>query len=147
MTDQDWIIYRLADVYLMQAEAYAMKGDSASLSKSQALVNTIRSRAGLSATGASDKLGQIRIILLERQREFFCEGKNWFDLVRIGSRSDAGFKDFFIEQVLQVASASTSAMIRAILQDNNSWYLPIHTDELTANKLLVQNPYYANLGN
>jgi len=148
MNDQDWIIYRLADVYLMQAEAYAMKGDSASMSKSQVLVNTIRSRAGLiAAPGASNKLAQIRIILQERQREFFCEGKNWFDLVRIGNRSDAGFKDLFIEQVLQVASASNSAMIRAILQDNNSWYLPIHTDELTANKLLVQNPYYANLGN
>lgn len=147
MNDQDWIIYRLADIYLMEAEAYAMKGDAESITKSQVLVNTIRARAGLTATSASDKLAQVKIILQERQREFFCEGKNWFDLVRIGSRSDVGFKDLFIDQVLQVASASNSAMIRAILQDNNSWYLPIHSDELTTNKLLVQNPYYANLGN
>jgi len=38
-------------------------------------------------------------------------------------------------------------MVRAILQDPNSWYLPIHSDELITNELLVQNPYYANLGN
>jgi hypothetical protein len=147
-TDQHWIIYRLADIYLMEAEAYAMKGDAESMTKSQALVNTVRARAGLvAAPSASEKLNQMQIILQERQRELFCEGKNWFDLVRIGSRPDAGFKDMFIDQVLQVASASNSAMIRAILQDENSWYLPIHTDELTANDLLVQNPYYANLGN
>jgi hypothetical protein len=145
--DQNWIIYRLADIYLMEAESYAMKGDSTSMSKSLSLVNAIRARAGLLASsGASEKLDMMKIILQERQREFFCEGKNWFDLVRIGSRPDAGFKDYFIEQVLQVASASTSAMIRAILQDSNSWYLPISSTELTANELLVQNPYYANLG-
>jgi starch-binding outer membrane protein, SusD/RagB family len=146
--DQNWIIYRLADIYLMEAEAYAMKGDAESMTKSQTLVNAIRTRAGLTAApSASEKLDQMKIVLAERQRELFCEGKNWFDLVRIGNRPDAGFKNLFIEQVLQVASASNSAMIRAILQDNNSWYLPIHSDELTANKLLVQNPYYTNLGN
>jgi starch-binding outer membrane protein, SusD/RagB family len=146
--DQNWIIYRLADVYLMEAEAYAMKGDLTSMTNSIKLVNAIRKRASLSETGgANQKLDMMKIILQERQREFFCEGKNWFDLVRIGNRPDAGFKDYFIEQVLQVASASTSSMIRAILQDNNSWYLPINSDELLANQLLVQNPYYANLGN
>lgn len=146
--DQNWIIYRLADIYLMEAEAYAMKGDAESMTKSQTLVNAIRLRAGLiAAPSASEKVDQIKIILQEREREFFCEGKNWFDLVRIGSRPDAGFKNLFIDQVLQVASASNSAMIRAILQDGDSWYLPIHTDELTANDLLVQNPYYTNLGN
>lgn len=146
--DQNWIIYRLADINLMEAEAYAMKGDSSSMSKSQALVNTIRARAGLTAApSASEKLDMMKIILQERQREFFSEGKNWFDLVRIGNRPDAGFKDLFIDEVLQSASASTSAMVRAILQDNNSWYLPINSDELKANELLIQNPYYANLGN
>jgi SusD family. len=147
-TDQNWIIYRLADIYLMEAEAYAMKGSDDNMAKSTALVNAIRNRAGLvSSPGASEKLDMMKIILAERQREFFCEGKNWFDLVRIGSRDEVGFKDFFIDQVLQVASASTSAMIRSVLQDKNSWYMPIHYDELQINKLLVQNPYYANLGN
>lgn len=147
-TDQHWIIYRLADIYLMEAEAYAMKGDSTSMSKGLNLLNTVRLRAGIGASaGNSEKLGMIKLILEERQREFFSEGKNWFDLVRIGRRTDAGFKELFIDQVIQVASASTSAMVRSILQDTNAWYLPIHSDELVTNELLVQNPYYANLGN
>jgi hypothetical protein len=146
--DQHWIIYRLADVYLMEAEAKIMKGDSTNMSNGLALLNTVRVRAGLAPlTGSSEKLGLIKILLEERQREFFCEGKNWFDLVRVGQRPDAGFKELFIDEVLQVASASTSAMVRAVLQDSNAWYLPVHSDELVTNELLVQNPYYANLGN
>lgn len=147
-TDQNWIVYRLADIYLMQAEAYAMKGDEESLKTSTELVNIVRTRAGLMALpGTTVKLDMIKSILYERQREFLCEGKNWFDLVRIGKRADSGFKEFFIEQVLQVASASSTPIIRSILQDENAWYLPIHTDELAYNKLLVQNPYYEALGN
>ena len=146
--DQNFIIYRLADVYLMEAESYIMKGDSANLRTGLDLINVVRERAGITASlGSSEQLGMIKILLEERQREFFAEGKNWYDLLRVGRRENAGFKDLFIEEVLQVASASNSAMIRAILQDPNAWYLPIHTDELTTNKLLVQNPYYENLGN
>ena len=147
-TDQHYIIYRLADVYLMEAEAYIMKGDSANLSEGLKLINVIRKRAGIpESLGSSTKLGMIQLLLEERGREFFSEGKNWFDLVRVGRRPDPGFKELFIDQVLQVSSASTMAMIKAILQDSNAWYLPINTDELTTNKLLVQNPYYENLGN
>lgn len=146
--DQNFIIYRLADVYLMEAEAQIMKGDSLSMRKGLDLINNIRQRAGITPSlGSSEQLGLIQILLEERQREFFAEGKNWFDLLRIGTRKNPGFKELFIDGVFQVASASNSAMIRAILQDENSWYLPIHTDELNTNKLLVQNPYYANLGN
>lgn len=146
--DQNWIIYRLADIYLMQAEAYAMKGDVVSLQTSTNILNTIRARAGLQPLPSTEvKLDMIKNILYERQREFLGEGKCWFDLVRIGKRTDSGFKEFFVEQVLQVASASSSPIIRSILQNEDAWYLPIHTDELTTNMLLVQNPYYEALGN
>jgi len=147
-TDQNYIIYRLADVYLMEAEAYIMKDGAENLSKGLELINVIRKRANITPTlGNSEKLGMMQVLIEEREREFFSEGKNWFDLVRIGRRTDPGFKELFIDQVLQVSSASTMSMIKAILQDSNAWYLPIHSEELLSNKLLVQNPYYANLGN
>lgn len=146
--DQNWIIYRLADIYLMEAEAYIMKGDLESMGKGLELINVVRARANLTpSAGSSEKTGMIKILLDERAREFFCEGKNWFDLLRVGQRNEAGFKEIAIEEALQVASASTSSMVRAILQDNNAWYLPVHTAELETNELLVQNPYYVNLGN
>ncbi|MDD4968472.1 MAG: RagB/SusD family nutrient uptake outer membrane protein [Paludibacter sp.] len=146
--DQNWIIYRLADIYLMEAEAYIMKGTESEMNTGLGFINAVRNRAGISpVTGSSDQINMMTLLLEERQREFFAEGKNWFDLLRVGRRSGTGFKDLFINQVLQVASANNIGMLRAKLGDSNSWYLPIHADELSANPDLVQNPYYNNLGN
>ncbi len=150
--DQNWIVYRLADVYLMKAEALIMKSaeldDDPDFAEALEIINMIRRRAGLvDDAGNSTKLGMIELLLEERQREFLAEGKNWFDLLRIGRRAEAGFAQLFIEQVVQSASASNQAMIRSRLADSNSWYLPIHTDELSVNTFLVQNPFYENLGN
>ncbi len=151
--DQNWIIYRLAEIYTMEAEAYIMKAvdnDSLdlNLNKGLELINVVRNRAGLSnATGGSTKLEMMELLLQEKQREFFCEGKGWFDILRVGRRDLPGFKELLIEQVVQVASASNQAMMRAKLTDKNAWYLPIHADELSVNSQLVQNQYYINLGN
>jgi hypothetical protein len=146
--DQNWIIYRMADIYLMEAEAYIMKGSENDMNNGLNYINQIRNRAGLAPTaGSSDQISMLTLLLEERQREFFAEGKNWFDILRVGRRTGDGFKELFIEQVLQVASASNQSMIRAKLGDLNSWYLPIHAEELSANSDLVQNPYYINLGN
>lgn len=150
--DQNWIVYRLADVYLMKAEALIMKSAEVDadpeLTAALEIVNLIRRRAGLADdAGSSTRLGMVQLLLEERQREFLAEGKNWFDLVRIARRNVPGFKELFIEQAVQVASASNQAMIRAKLSDPDSWYLPIHADELSVNTFLVQNPFYENLGN
>ena len=146
--DQNWIIYRLADIYLMEAEAHIMKGTVSDMNTGLGFINAIRTRAGIfPVAGGSDQLSMMTLLLEERQREFFAEGKNWFDLLRVGRRPIAGFKDLFINQVLQISSASSIGMLKAKLGDQNSWYLPIDADELSANPDLVQNPYYNNLGN
>lgn len=139
--DQNWIVYRLADVYLMEAEAYIMKNE---LDKGLGFINDIRLRAGLlTSDGSSNQVGMLNILLDERQREFCAEGKNWFDILRVGIN---GNKDILIEQVIKASSSSNAAMIRAKLGDPNSWYLPINSTELDDNTLLIQNPYYQNLG-
>jgi hypothetical protein len=150
--DQHWIIYRLAEIYLMKAEAYIMKSNESegdvNLTSGLEMINIIRRRAGLTDdAGSSTRLGMMKLLLEERERELFCEGKNWFDLIRIGSRNIPGFKELLIDQAAQVASAGNQAMMRAKLADPDSWYLPIHADELSVNTFLVQNPYYINLGN
>lgn len=146
--DQNWILYRMADIYLMEAEAYIMKGSETDMNTGLNYINEIRNRAGLSPTaGSSNQISMLTLLLEERQREFFAEGKNWFDMLRVGRRTGDGFKELLIDQVLKVASASNQSMIKAKLGDMNSWYLPIHADELSANSELVQNPYYNNLGN
>lgn len=144
--DQHYIIYRLADIYLMKAEAYAMTGD---LFESNRLVARIRSRAGIQEvlTPPSGELEMLRLILDERGRELFAEGKRWFDMLRIARRDNYRYKDYFISEIIRVISLNKMAIVASKLTDPDSHFLPVHQEELNANSRLVQNPYYLNLGN
>ncbi|WP_207510414.1 RagB/SusD family nutrient uptake outer membrane protein [Longitalea luteola] len=78
--DNDIILYRLGEVYLMAAEAYAGIDNT---TKAIEYLNRIRNRAGIgNYTGATDKPSVEREILDERGRELFFENKRWHDLVR-----------------------------------------------------------------
>lgn len=143
--DQNWILYRLADIYLMKAEAKVMQGDYASAFDA---LNAVRTRAGIDIyPTVQEEETALRLILSERQREFISEGKSWYDILRIGRRNEYQYKNLMIQQVLLEIPASMSGRIRSILSDVNAHYLPIPSDELKANPLLKQNPYYENMGN
>ncbi len=144
--DQNWIIYRLADIYLMKSEALLMQGDFENGLKP---LNDVRERAGINTiSGIDNELDAMNYILTERQREFVSEGKAWYDILRMARRDNYKYKEeFVINSVMQVTSASQVGIVRAKLSDPDAYYLPIHSNELKANKLLVQNPYYESLGN
>ena len=76
---QDTYIIRLADTYLMEAEALLRSGGDAN--RALALVNAVRLRAGATPLAGSLTLQQIWD---ERRLEFMGEGFRWFDLVRTG---------------------------------------------------------------
>jgi len=76
---QDTYIIRLADTYLMEAEALLKSGGDAN--RALALVNAVRLRAGATPLTGALSLQQI---LDERRLEFMGEGFRWFDLVRNG---------------------------------------------------------------
>jgi hypothetical protein len=65
---------RLADTYLMEAEALGGTGPRA-----QALLDAVRARVGLPSVPVS-----MNTILAERRLELAGEGHRWFDLVRTG---------------------------------------------------------------
>lgn len=148
--DQNYIIYRVADIYLMKAEAYIMKNNPEYAIEQ---INAVRSRAGiLPVDASSNQIQMLTMLLKERQREFLAEGKAWFDLLRIGRYSDMegghdGYRELMIEQVVEGVSASSIPLVRSTLKDNGSWYLPINQSELNGNPLLVQSDYYLNIGN
>jgi hypothetical protein len=71
---QNTYLIRLADTYLMEAEALGGTGPRA-----QALLDAVRTRAGLSSTPVS-----LAAIKNERRAELAGEGHRWFDLVRWG---------------------------------------------------------------
>jgi hypothetical protein len=74
------IVFRLAEQYLIRAEARAQLNK---INDSQSDVNVIRTRAGLSNTTANNKPSLLSTILKERQVELFTEwGHRWLDLKR-----------------------------------------------------------------
>jgi len=80
VSDNDVIMYRLGEIYLMAAEAYAGIDNT---TKAIEYLNKTRVRAGLgNYSGATDKTIVEKEILDERGRELFFENKRWYDLVR-----------------------------------------------------------------
>jgi hypothetical protein len=80
VSDNDVIMYRLGEIYLMEAEAYAGISNT---TKAIEYLNKTRNRAGIgNYAGATDKISVEKEILDERGRELFFENKRWFDLVR-----------------------------------------------------------------
>jgi len=84
--DKNVMIYRLSDVMLLRAEALNARNQRA---QAFLLVNKIRERAGLTAIAAAEYEAYTEeeaqeVILTERQKELWFEGKRWFDLVRTG---------------------------------------------------------------
>lgn len=76
------IVFRLAEQYLIRAEARAMQGD---LIGAKDDLNKIRHTAGLGDTPANLQAEILDAILLERQHELFTEhGHRFFDLKRLG---------------------------------------------------------------
>lgn len=120
----DIVILRLAEMYLIRAEAlneisYVANGEAFNL------LNTIRNRAGLPDLNSSNTPTQNSFRLAiekERRLEFAFEGQRFFDLRRTGRINDV--------------LPQTGNM------DENDWLFPIPQTELDANDLMTQNGTY-----
>jgi hypothetical protein len=129
-------MYRLADMYLLYAEALNKKGDATNALK---YLNLIHQRAGnpaftlvqLNTPGIMEDS-----ILVERQKELFAEGKRWFDLVRTDHVLQV--MDPVLKQRQNLAGADTIGFGG----DKRKYYWPLHRNVLNANSQLVQNPPY-----
>lgn len=116
------ILFRLAEQYLIRAEARAHLGKLAGARQD---LNKIRNRAGLSDTGANTLSDLLSAILQERRVELFAElGHRWFDLKRTGRAGE-------VLGALKPNWRATDVL------------LPIPEAELEVNpNLLPQNPGY-----
>jgi hypothetical protein len=84
-TVEDYMVLRLAELYLIRAEASAELGNGAA---ALADVNIVRARAGLAASTANpaSNTAVLSAIMHERQVELFTEwGNRWYDLKRTGT--------------------------------------------------------------
>lgn len=149
--DANWIVYRMADVMYMKAEALIWKGREY-WQEAIDIINQIRIRSNLPEKEISldeeDESSMMEKYLLpERNMELAGEGKRWYDLVRYGKTKNYAHKTAFISLIQQYNTTANSSWLRSVLQNEYAWYLPIHELEIENNKLLVQNPYYGITGN
>lgn len=124
VSDNDLIMWRLADIYLIEAEAYAGLNNA---DQAISYLNKVRTRAGIeNYAGAADKPTIERAIFDERGRELFFENKRWYDIVRFhfGGTIDA------YNYVPNLKGKTTPL------------FWPLSTTVLAANSKLVQTQGY-----
>lgn len=136
----NFIIYRLADVLLLKAEALSQTGRYA---EAQLIINEIRGRALITQEGISNSAEAFEdAIMEERAKELAYEGKRWFDLMRMGRRNDYARRSELIEVAIRNAPSTLKLVLASKLSNPEGWYLPIREQELERNVNLVQNPFY-----
>ncbi len=131
------LIYRLADIYLMYAEALNAQGIDPQAAE---YMNKVRRRAygldpntpapavdyvGLAGTQLRDSIRE------ERFRELFAEGHRWYDLIRWGIAA---------EEVAKYPTVRSGPVIF----NERDYYFPIPQAELDANPTIRQSTGYGS---
>lgn len=148
-------LMRMADLYLMKAEALTQYLDKPTQDVYDA-INNVRRRAGIpdveevwsnpqlakTVNKHKTKEGMLEIILRERDNEFAFEGLRFWDVHRYKkaltefSKPNVGWDN--------LGSDAESFFVRTVYQQNKffmkNYLWPIDQKELTINKNLIQNP-------
>ncbi len=130
--DTDFPLFRLADVYLMYAEAVLRGGAGGNATNALGYVNSLRQRAYGNANGnITSAQMTLDFILDERARELYWEGHRRTDLIRYGKFTGGTY--LWPWKGKAAAGAATESF--------RDLY-PIPSNDLGANPTLKQNPGY-----
>jgi len=130
--DTDFPVFRLADVYLMYAEAVLRGGSGGDVSTAVEYVNHIRERAYGNTSGNINS-GDLTLdfILDERGRELYWESHRRTDLIRFGK--------FAGDSYIWSWKGETAS---GLATDEKFNIFPIPDADINANPNLQQNPGY-----
>lgn len=117
-TNTDWYVFRLAETYLLRAEAYWWKGQNA---LAMADINKVRARAKAELLTDDSKLN-IGTILDERQRELYWEEPRKTELTRIAYIFAQTGKAAYNGKTYNVASFSTNNFFYDRIMEKNDFY-------------------------
>lgn len=128
----DWPMFRLADAYLMYAEAVLRGGQGGTVAEALNYVNEIRERAYGDDSG-NITTGELTLdfILDERARELYWEGHRRTDLIRYGKFTGSSYVWPWKGNVKEGTGTESFRDL-----------FPIPAADLGANPTLVQNPGY-----
>lgn len=123
----DWVLYRLTEIYFIKAEALMRQNGNVATQEAVDLINACRQRAFSSDVWSSKMYTTATLtmdeLLAERGREFIFEGKRRTDLIRFGEFGSGDWWD-----------GKTS--------EDYYELFPIPYQQATLNTNLVQNPGY-----
>ena len=126
--ENDYIIYRLTEIYFNKAEAIMRKNNGMANQAAVDLINKSRERAFAPADWAANKYTTATLtmdeLLAERGREFVFEGKRRTDLIRFGKFTSGSWWD------------------HEATGDVNKELFPIPQTQMSINPNLKQNPGY-----
>jgi starch-binding outer membrane protein, SusD/RagB family len=129
--DNDFPMFRLADVYLMAAEAVARGGVGYSAPQALEMMNMVVRRAHSASTDYDIANLTLDNIFNERTRELYWEGHRRTDLIRYGKFTGGSYLWDWKGNVLEGQSVSDHLNL-----------FPIPAADLIANPKLQQNPGY-----
>jgi hypothetical protein len=128
----DFPMFRLADAYLLYAEAVLRGGAGGDIGTAVNYINAIRERAyGNNSADITASQLTLNFILDERGRELYWEGHRRPDLIRFGQFTNGSY-------VWEWKGDAPNGIQTASYRD----LYPIPTNDLNANPNLVQNPRY-----
>jgi len=124
------IVFRLADIKLLKAEALASLGNIAG---ARTIVDEIRALAGVAPVTAPDATF-FETVIQERGRELFLEGHRFYDLVRLARKTNV------------IRFNGTGTVIRMDITQFNQgkYYWPIDPILISLNPALAQTPFWAD---
>lgn len=133
--DTDYPLFRLAEMYLIYAEAFVRGATTATQAKAMTYINLVRARAFGDTNHNYTSMGQITLdeILDERARELYWESHRRTDLVRYGYFTSSSY-------VWQWKGGVKGG--RGVSSHYNLY--PIPADDLITNSNLKQNRGYGN---
>ena len=171
---QNFIIYRLADVILMKAEALTALSsgtyeEDTRVAEAFNLVRLVNARSledqadsMVLKNVAPDAVKMETLVLQERQRELAFEGKRWYDLLRYNYRHVSGVDytttladqnergvSFVVNyqpmlDLMKQKLGSKGEAVAAKMGTEPRLYMPLPLSDLKISPLLKQNPAYSS---
>jgi starch-binding outer membrane protein, SusD/RagB family len=124
----NFVVLRLADVFLMMAECFAQQND---FINANLYVNKIKTRAGIPTINLSSQELLLNEIARERRLELVGEGHRWFDLIRTG-KAISVMTAYFINN-----QGYSTAQIK-----ENNLLMPVPQGQINTDPAIKQNPGY-----